>query len=69
MADSVKDYLEFCRINGKTPAKPYSGCFNVRLAPNSTPVQLFRLRSPASALTVWWMNCCVNSQPDTELSA
>ena len=31
--DSVEDYLEFCAEKGKTPEKPYSGRFNVRIAP------------------------------------
>ena len=33
LADSVEDYLEFCAQKGKTPEKPYSGRFNVRIAP------------------------------------
>ena len=33
LADSVEDYLEFCAEEGKTPEKPYSGRFNVRLSP------------------------------------
>ena len=33
LADSVEDYLEFCAQKGKSPEKPYSGKFNVRIAP------------------------------------
>lgn len=33
LVDSVEDYLEFCASKGKTPEKPYSGRFNVRLEP------------------------------------
>ena len=33
LADSVEDYLEFCAQKGKTPEKPYSGRFNVRITP------------------------------------
>lgn len=33
LADSVDDYIEFCAAKGKTPEKPYSGRFNVRLDP------------------------------------
>lgn len=33
LADSVEDYLNFCAEKGKTPEKPYSGRFNVRIAP------------------------------------
>jgi len=31
--DSVDDYISFCRKEGKTPEKPYSGVFNVRIDP------------------------------------
>lgn len=33
LVDSVEDYLNFCAEKGKTPEKPYSGRFNVRIAP------------------------------------
>lgn len=33
LADSVEDYLDFCREIGKTPDKPHSGKFNVRISP------------------------------------
>lgn len=33
LADSVDDYLEFCAQRGRRPEKPYSGRFNVRIAP------------------------------------
>lgn len=32
-ADTIKDYVEWCRERGKEPEKPYSGNFTVRLAP------------------------------------
>jgi predicted HicB family RNase H-like nuclease len=32
-ADTVADYLAWCRERGKQPEKPYSGNFTVRLAP------------------------------------
>lgn len=31
---SVEDYLAYCEETGKTPDKPYSGKFNVRLDPD-----------------------------------
>ncbi|MFI3272252.1 MAG: type II toxin-antitoxin system HicB family antitoxin [Pseudomonadota bacterium] len=34
LADSVEDYLAFCLEEGKAPQKPYSGRFNVRIAPD-----------------------------------
>lgn len=33
LADSVEDYLDFCREKGRSPEKPYSGRFNVRISP------------------------------------
>jgi predicted HicB family RNase H-like nuclease len=32
-ADSVEDYLAFCKERGEEPEKPYSGQFVVRLEP------------------------------------
>lgn len=31
--DSVEDYIEWCKSEGVTPEKPYSGRFNLRLSP------------------------------------
>ena len=33
LADSVEDYLAFCRARGEEPEKPYSGQFVVRVEP------------------------------------
>jgi predicted HicB family RNase H-like nuclease len=33
LADSIEDYFDLCREVGKSPQKPYSGRFNVRLTP------------------------------------
>lgn len=33
MADSVEDYLAFCRARGEEPEKPFSGQFVVRAEP------------------------------------
>jgi len=32
-ADTVADYVEWCRERGKEPERPYSGNFTVRLSP------------------------------------
>lgn len=32
--NSIDDYLEWCREDGITPEKPYSGKLNLRLAPS-----------------------------------
>lgn len=31
--DSIDDYLEWCKQDGVSPEKPYSGKFNLRLSP------------------------------------
>ena len=33
LADSVEDYFTLCKEAGKSPQKPFSGRFNVRLTP------------------------------------
>jgi predicted HicB family RNase H-like nuclease len=33
LADSVEDYVEFCKKRGEEPEKPYSGQFVVRVDP------------------------------------
>lgn len=33
-ADTVTDYLEWCRERGKEPERPFSGHFTVRVAPD-----------------------------------
>ena len=33
--DSVDDYLEWCKEDGVSPEKPYSGRLNLRLAPET----------------------------------
>ena len=45
LADSVEDYLEFCRERDREPDKPFSGRFNVRLGP-----ELHRKAAQAAAL-------------------
>jgi len=32
-ADTIADYLDWCRERGKEPERPYSGHFTVRVAP------------------------------------
>jgi len=31
--DSIEDYVEWCKEDGVSPEKPYSGKFNLRLSP------------------------------------
>jgi predicted HicB family RNase H-like nuclease len=32
-ADTIADYIEWCRERGKEPERPYSGNFTVRISP------------------------------------
>jgi predicted HicB family RNase H-like nuclease len=32
-ADSIEDYLEFCKERGEEPDRPFSGRFTIRLSP------------------------------------
>ena len=53
LADSVEDYLEFCALKGKTPEKPYSGRFNVRLAPDLHQRIAMEAASSGKSLNGW----------------
>lgn len=33
LAESIEVYLEYCERKGRAPQKPFSGSFNVRMAP------------------------------------
>lgn len=33
LADSIEDYLLFCKEVGKEPERPFSGRFNIRISP------------------------------------
>ena len=33
-ADTIADYMEWCRARGKEPERPYSGNFTVRISPD-----------------------------------
>jgi predicted HicB family RNase H-like nuclease len=32
--ESVDEYFNYCKENGKTPEKPFSGTFTIRIEPN-----------------------------------
>jgi predicted HicB family RNase H-like nuclease len=34
LADTIADYVDWCRERGKEPERPYSGNFTVRVAPD-----------------------------------
>lgn len=53
LADSVEDYLEFCAQQGKTPEKPYSGRFNVRLSPELHQKIASRAACSGKSINAW----------------
>lgn len=53
LADSVEDYLEFCAEEGKTPEKPYSGRFNVRLSPKVHQLLALEAARDGVSLNSW----------------
>lgn len=53
LADSVEDYLEFCALKGRAPEKPYSGRFNVRIAPELHQRIALRAATDGKSLNNW----------------
>ncbi len=53
LADSIDDYLEFCTLSGKTPQKPYSGKFNVRILPELHQRIVTRASHDGKSLNMW----------------
>lgn len=53
LADSVEDYLEFCALKGRNPEKPYSGRFNVRIAPELHQRIALEAASTGKSLNHW----------------
>ncbi|THB65260.1 MAG: type II toxin-antitoxin system HicB family antitoxin [Desulfovibrio sp.] len=53
LADSVEDYLEFCGQQGKEPDKPYSGRFNVRIAPELHQLIARQAAASGKSLNNW----------------
>lgn len=53
LEDSVEDYLVFCAEQGKTPEKPYSGRFNVRLDPELHQAIACEAVSAGKSLNGW----------------
>ncbi len=61
LADSVEDYLEFCAAKGKTPEKPYSGRFNVRLDPDVHQRIALEAARDGMSLNNWVANTLVKA--------
>jgi len=53
LADSVEVYLEYCRKKGRAPGKPFSGTFNVRLAPEVHQKIALRAARDGVSLNKW----------------
>jgi predicted HicB family RNase H-like nuclease len=53
LADSVKDYLEFCVEVGKEPDKPFSGRFNLRLTPELHRAAAAAAKQENKSLNAW----------------
>ena len=53
LADSVEDYLEFCALKGRKPEKPYSGRFNVRIAPELHQRIALKASADGKSLNHW----------------
>lgn len=53
LADSVEDYLEFCREQGRPPERPYSGRFNVRIPPELHQRIALQAASHGKSLNHW----------------
>ena len=53
LADSVEDYLAFCRERGETPEKPYSGQFVVRIDPALHRAAATAAKRKGASLNKW----------------
>jgi len=51
--DSVNDYLEFCEERGEEPERPFSGKFNVRLAPDLHREAVVAAKHAGISLNAW----------------
>lgn len=52
-ADSVDDYLAFCKERGEEPDKPFSGKFNLRLEPALHREAYIAARKAKMSLNRW----------------
>lgn len=51
--DSVDDYLDFCKERGEEPERPFSGRFNVRLAPELHREAYVAAKALGMSLNTW----------------
>jgi predicted HicB family RNase H-like nuclease len=53
LADSVEDYLEFCRTRGEEPERPLSGKFVLRLDPSLHRAVAIAAEREGKSLNTW----------------
>lgn len=53
LAESVDVYLEYCAKKGRAPNKPFSGSFNVRIAPEIHQRLVMRAARDGVSLNRW----------------
>jgi len=53
LAESVEDYLAFCRERGEAPEKPYSGQFMVRIEPPLHRALVIAAKRSGLSLNKW----------------
>ena len=53
LEDSIEDYLELCATVGRSPEKPYSGRFNVRISPELHQRIVSRALRDGKSLNAW----------------
>ncbi|MDR1310654.1 MAG: type II toxin-antitoxin system HicB family antitoxin [Burkholderiaceae bacterium] len=53
LAESIEVYLEHCARKGRTPEKPFSGTFNVRISPEVHQRIAMRAANDGVSLNKW----------------
>ena len=56
LTESVEVYLEYCKKKGRSPEKPFSGTFNVRLTPEIHQQIAMRAAEAGVSLNKWVAN-------------
>ena len=54
--DSIDDYLEFCRVRGEKPEKPFSGKFVLRVPPELHNKLFIQAQKSGKSLNTWVVN-------------
>lgn len=61
LADSVEDYLDFCRHEGVEPGKPYSGKLHLRIGPDLHRAAAGAAAVSGKSLNAWIMEAMAES--------